>query len=190
MAGGNGHNQDFVDMSDLLVEISARLVTVGSVTMPQPPEPVRPDVERLQIISFVLGETRYALPIDHVSEVIRRPQITPVPGLPSWLLGVTNLHGDIISVVDLVHFLELGDPVLSSYATMIVATAADQRIGLLVDDIGLIYTFPGDEIMSPPFKVTPGLVAYLQGTVDRNDSLVRVLNCKNLLLGQKMQQFS
>ena len=73
---------------------------------------------------------------------------------------------------------------------MIVAQAADQRIGLVVDDVELIYSFPVEQVLSPPFKVEPGIVPYLRGAVERDQEYIRLLECERLLLGQQMQQFS
>lgn len=178
-----------VDLDSLLAEISSRMMAMGSLSVASPaPIPVR-QAERLQIMIFVLGDTRYAVELSHVGEVVRQPMITPVPGLPSWVLGVTNLHGDIVSVVDLPHFLDLSPEPASRVTNVIVAQAADQRIGLRVDDVEIIYTFPVEEIISPPFKVSPELVPYMRGAVEREDGLIRFLDCGQLLLGPKMQQF-
>ncbi len=180
-----------VDLDAFLAQVSARLATVGSVTLTRP-QPVAADPgERMRAIIFALGDVHYALDARYVNEVVRQPEITPVPGLPAWVLGVTNLHGEIMSVVDLAPFLELN---LSASAhpagMMLVAQAADLKIGLMVDRVESIYSFPIERVISPPFKVEPGLVGYLRGAVDRDNHLIRLLECERLLRGPKMQQFS
>jgi len=181
---------EVVDLDAFLLELSARLVTAGSVPLPQAqPAPVEPEA-RMQIIVFQMRGVLYGVDLHTVSEVIRDPEITCVPGLPDWVLGVTNLHGEITSVVDLSRFLDLGSPEARRSSHMIVAQAADQRIGLVVDDVELIYSFPVEQVLSPPFKVEPGIVPYLRGAVERDQEYVRLLECEHLLLGQQMQQFS
>jgi purine-binding chemotaxis protein CheW len=178
-----------VDLDAFLLELSARLVTAGSVPLPaEPPAPVQP-VERMQVIVFVLRGVRYAVEMSSVSEVMRGPVITRVPGLPAWVQGVTNLHGEIVSVVDLSRFLEVGALTSRPPTSMIVAQAADQRIGLMVDDVELIYTFPLEQVLSPPFKVEPSIVAHLRGAVEREKEFIRLLDCEQLLLGQRMSNF-
>ena len=84
----------------------------------------------------------------------------------------------------------VGQCVTSSDATLIVTHAADQQIGLLVDDVSLIYTFPEDELAPPPYKVEPGIEDYLCGALDRDHEFIHLLDCERLLLGKAMQQFS
>jgi len=187
---GDTPADDMVDIEAFLAEISARLVTAGSVPLIQPqPVQVEP-VERTQIMVFALNGVRYAVEMDYVGEVALNPDVTRVPGLPDWVLGVTNLHGDIVSVVDLSRFLEVGAPTTRHDAKMIVAQAADQRIGLMVDDVERVYTFPTERVLSAPFKVEPGVVGFLRGAVEHDGRFVRLLDCERLLLGPQMQQFS
>jgi chemotaxis signal transduction protein len=73
---------------------------------------------------------------------------------------------------------------------VLVAQTADQRIGLVVDDVETIYTTLADQIASPSFRIDPGIVPYLRGAVERNGEFVRLLHGERLLLGEQMQQFS
>ncbi|MBN1311198.1 MAG: purine-binding chemotaxis protein CheW [Anaerolineae bacterium] len=185
---GDGPDAPMVNLDAFLAEISTRLVTAGSITLPeQQPAPL--PQERMQIIIFAMGSTHYAVEVDRIGEVVRSPELTPVPGLPDWVLGVANLHGDIISAVDLSLFLGISDHVTDQTAYMIVAQAGDQRIGLVVDDVDIIYTFPAEQVVSPPFKIAPELVPYLRGAVERRNDFIRFLDCERLLLGPQMQKF-
>jgi purine-binding chemotaxis protein CheW len=178
-----------IDVEAFLSEISARLISADAAALPQPAAAPDKPMERAQVMTFLLGSDRYAIDIHHASEIIRHPRITPVPGLIEWVLGVTNLHGEVLSVVDLARFLSLtGNPAGES-SVLIVASAVDQKIGLAVDDIGLIVSFPLDALTSPPFEVPDQHIAYLRGVVDHQQEFVRVLDCERLLLGQHMQQF-
>jgi chemotaxis signal transduction protein len=105
------------------------------------------------------------------------------------VLGVSNVHGEVMSVVDLASFLDA--PHNSSWQPeyMLVTQAQDQRIGLAVDGIDIIYTIPLNQVISPPFKIEATLVHYLQGTIERSEDFIRLLDCERLLLGPQMQQF-
>jgi chemotaxis signal transduction protein len=181
---------EMLDLQALVAEIAARLVTTGdpSLSRPVPLPPTRLEYE--QVIVFRLVDGHYAVDLRNMAEVVQNPQITRVPGLPDWVLGVTNLHGEIISVVDLHRFLSLESPASALGALMLVARAGDQVIGLMVHEVGTILTFPTEHLISPPFQVQPELVSYLRGAVERDEGFVRLLDCERLLLGSQMQQFS
>ena len=179
-----------VHLDEFLAQISERLTAAGSIQLSRTqPKSVSP-VDRMQAVVFTLAGVHYAVDIAHVSEVGRRSDITRVPGVANWVLGVINLHGEIVSVVDLARFLELNAATQRSVEVMIVMHAGDQKIGLMVDEIEPIFTFPTEQIISPPFKIEPSLVHYLRGAIDREGEFVRLLDCERLLLGPQMQRFS
>jgi hypothetical protein len=93
----NGTNGEMVDMGALLAEISARLTIVGRLPLPDAQPAAAPRQDDVQIMVFRLSRLRYAVEIDHIREIVRDPVVTRVPGLPDWVLGVTNLHGDYVS---------------------------------------------------------------------------------------------
>ena len=76
------------------------------VEMPDPffsddPEAIR---EGEKYVVFQIEDEQYALPSDKVVEVVRMLPVTVIPNLPDWILGIANLRGDIVSVVDLAGF--------------------------------------------------------------------------------------
>ncbi|HXG65917.1 MAG TPA: chemotaxis protein CheW, partial [Blastocatellia bacterium] len=91
-------------------------------------------------IIFSLTGKRYAVPIRNVVEVGELSNLTPVPNVPHWVRGVTNLRGDIISVVDFRAFLGIGQELRPELGSMIVVRAleGDLTTALLVDrDLGM-----------------------------------------------------
>ena len=181
--------EQYINVDVILAEISARMITAGSISLPQMEgEPAAP-VEYMQTMVFLLGETYYAVEISSVNELIRSPDVTPIPGILEWVWGVTNIHGQIVSVVDLAHFLDAGFITSLVGSSLIILEAKDQTIGLLVDSVQPIFTFPIDQIISPPFPVNLKLASYLRGAVERGGEFVRLLDCESLLTGEEMQQF-
>ena len=182
-------SSDGEKLASLLNEISSRLMipadaaTAAGAVMPE-------KTEYIQMMVFRLGDQVFGLDILSVSEVMRSPNVTPVPGLPGWVWGVTNHHGEIISVVHLTEFLGIKSRRVKADLDVMVAHAADQKIGLVVDDVESIYTAPVDHIASPSFRIDPAIVPYLSGAVERHGEFIRLLHGERLLLGQQMQQFS
>ncbi len=181
--------QSLLDLGALFAEIEARLEGIGQGSNDPASLAAQPIIETRQILVFKASETSCALDISYVAEIVRDPILTHVPGLPAWVLGVTSHHGEVISVVDLSRFLGLPARTTAN-SGMIVATAGDQMIGMMVDEIGIMVTFPAEQIQSPPSRMASEMVAFLSGVLHRGDELVRLLDGERLLLGSEMQQFS
>jgi hypothetical protein len=122
--------------------LNTRLISAGRVPLAQAARPAEA-VEMMRVVIFALGDTRYAVDIRYVHEIARRADFTPVPGLPGWVLGVMNLHGEIVSVVDLAAFLKVKLPAAPHAPDMlIVAQAGDQKLALWSTVLNLFILFP------------------------------------------------
>ena len=151
-----------------------------------------PDSARLQrYVVFSVSGTEYAVPILSVNEVVRPLKITPVPNVPDWVLGVANLRGDIISVVDLrVFFGQTAPENIPSNRMLVVHSATeDVTTGLIVDRASGIYDIPLDQIRSPSAQIEDKVTPFLHGVSEVNDRLLVVLELNQLLMSSEMQQF-
>ncbi len=188
----NGHTaqSETVNLTDYYDQFHAQLALAGTIPLAPTTVGTQTQTERIQVMLFEVNGTPYAFNTDYVGEVVREFDITPIPGLPRWVLGVINLHGDIVSVVNLTDFLDLPDPTPTTTPKLIIAQAEDQRIGLLVDRVMMIYSFPVENILSPPFPIEPELIPFLHGIFERDNEFIRLLDCETLVTSSKMQQFS
>jgi purine-binding chemotaxis protein CheW len=84
-------------------------------------------------VRFRIGEKGYALPVAHVREVAEPGLLSPVPGAPETVLGVRNLHGQILPVVVL--SVVLGMERTHQAPRLVIAEAGDRRAGLTVDEV-------------------------------------------------------
>jgi purine-binding chemotaxis protein CheW len=80
----------------------------------------------------VAGE-QYALPVEQVAEVVEIEAVTPVPGAPESLLGLRNLRGEIVSVIDLASVLGLHAD--SRPARLIIATDGGRHAGFAIEEV-------------------------------------------------------
>jgi len=180
-------NGELVNVNELLARIGERLVVLPAINSSR--SGLFEKREEVQYLTFRCGTITCGIEGSHVGEVVQQPRITFVPGLPDWVLGVTNLHGSIVSVVDLGRFLQITDGT-QRLAMMFITKAENQMIGLMVDSIYQLNSFAVASIFSPPFRVDVEMVAYLRGAVDHEGQIVRLLDCERLLLSSQMQQFS
>ena len=179
-----------VNLVDYYNEFHTQLALAGSIPLAENTQSAATQIERMQVMLFELADTLYAFNTAYVGEVVREFDVTPIPRLPRWVLGVINLHGDIVSVVNLMQFLDLAEGTPTPNSKLIIAQADDQRIGLLVDRVMMIYSFPVENILSPPFPIDPELIPFLHGIIERDNEFIRLLDCEKLVTSPKMQQFS
>ncbi len=144
-----------------------------------------------QFVLFSLGEQMFAAPIANVFELSLPPDLIMVPNTPQWMLGVANLRGEIISIVDIRGFLNMEQESYKKASRMIIAQTHDKEmmVGLIVDRINGIKYFSIDEI-EPFHQQSPERVeAYFKGACAHEDTMVTFLDFEQLLQSAKMRQF-
>jgi purine-binding chemotaxis protein CheW len=144
-----------------------------------------------QHVVFRLAGNTYAVPIDNVLEISRLPGVTTVPNVPDWVLGLVNVRGDIVSLVDLRDFLGQGHSVFNALSRMLVVRARPEEMtaGLMVDEVLGIRFIGADRICAPDLSSDDPVVSYLRGVVDADGKLLVVLDLDRLLLSAEMKQF-
>lgn len=99
----------------------------------------------IQIVNFTIGEVNYGVPVEQVREVRDMQTVTPVPGSPAFVEGVTNLRGQIITVMDLRK--RLGLPTKDGTGEKIlIIDLGKHAIGVVVDSVTEVSTIRGNDI--------------------------------------------
>lgn len=141
-----------------------------------------------QVVTFRLGDDRFAGDVLHVERVLRYARPTPLPNLPAWMDGVIDHGGKVVPVVDLrARFgLERQEPRPES--RIIVFEVAGEFIAAIVDAVLEVATIAADQIAAPP-KMFRGLKAeYLRGLVRQDDGLIIFLDVPHLLsAGERLE---
>ncbi len=152
----------------------------------KPPAVEDESVRPIEIVEFTLGQEHYAFPSSVVREVFNLTEITPLPSLPPFVLGVTNVRGRILSVIDIRRFLEFGDMGLSNLNRAIILSNGSMELAVLADQVVGVYESDSNRWQ----KTMPTLVgkreAYLGGvTKDRVVVLdaEKLLKSRDLLVG-------
>ncbi|GMV51429.1 purine-binding chemotaxis protein CheW [Nitrospirales bacterium NOB] len=114
---------------------------------------------------FLLGGESFAMDLRHVAEVFEVESVTAVPGMPRVLVGVTNLRGTIVSLVDLRETLEVS--LASSVLPFAVVMREGAKLcGVLVDDVPEIRTVSRNDLLpalqSGPYERRPGVSLVLR----------------------------
>lgn len=173
--------------------IEAALVGLHADLTSEPVEPLRtPDVAvSTAHVVFRLGARTMAIPLAAVSEIARPPKVTRLPHVPAWVLGIANLRGDIVSMLDLEGFLS-GKPGKSSHEQRMLALrpAGDEvRTAVLVDTVDGIQAFEDARISRVTRGYDAEVAPYARGLYQLEDDLVVVLDADRLLQSKPMRQF-
>jgi purine-binding chemotaxis protein CheW len=116
-----------------------------------------------QMIVFSVGSEAFATDISTTREVIRLEGITPVPGVPAAIAGITNMRGHILPLIELGELLHLGIHTALEAFVLVVDIPGSEVVGMIVDKVLEIRHFAADEITAAPkvlgSKVSPDFIA-------------------------------
>ena len=91
--------------------------------------------EQARLVTPVEQPAGMVVPMDEISEIIPVPSVTHIPGVKPWLMGVANLRGTVISVVNLRQFLFGKASPINAASRIIVVDVGDWSYGLLIDEV-------------------------------------------------------
>jgi twitching motility protein PilI len=86
-------------------------------------------------VTFALGESRLACKIDQIHEILPIPASTPVPGAKPWIIGLANVRGSLLTVIDLVWFLTGVRAPVTQRSRLLATSLNKAPIGLIIDEV-------------------------------------------------------
>ncbi|HKT40577.1 MAG TPA: chemotaxis protein CheW [Ktedonobacterales bacterium] len=149
---------------------------------------VNPAERAPQLILFLLGNVECALPADAVQGIERISEITPVPNTAPWVLGVVQVWGSIVSVVDLRAFFGLTPEPLSTRNRLLVLTLKDMTIGFLVDFVTEMRP-TGDTVAMDDPNTPQWLQPYAEGSFALDDRTIALLDPERLLYSEAIHRY-
>ena len=111
------------------------------------------DVMRGKFLTFLVGEIGYGIEISYVVEIISVQDITLVPHTHSYVKGIINLRGTVISVIDMAMRFGQGEVVYTEKTCIIVLSMDEMSVGILVDGVQDVSDINDESIQDPP-KIT------------------------------------
>ncbi len=116
----------------------------------------------LEILEFTLGRERYAFASAFVREVFPLTEITPLPGLPGHVMGVVNVRGRILSVMDIRRLLDFPNIGLTNLNKAIILHNGDMELAVLADEVTGVYVVDMDEGQATLPTLTGNREVFLQ----------------------------
>lgn len=125
-----------------------------------------------QLVVFSLDERRYALRLSAVERVVRLVEVTPLPAAPEIVLGVINLEGRIVPVVDTRSRFRLPAKEQELSDHILIAHTARREVALLVDSVSNVVELSGGEVINSS-GIVPG-IEYVEGIAKLEDGMVLI----------------
>ena len=134
-----------------------------------------------QWVTFRLGEETYGVNVMQVQEVLRIAEIAPVPGAPDYVVGIINLRGNVVTVIDTRKRFGLYPRELDDSSRIVIIEADDQVIGILVDSVAEVVELRGSEVEAAPTVGNEESSRYIQGVASRNGELLILVDLNRFL---------
>ena len=128
--------------------------------------------ESAVLLIFILDAQRYALPLPDVDRVVRMATVTPLPKAPGIVLGVINIQGRVIPIINMRQRFCLPDKEIALTDQLIVAHTRRRSVALVADAVQDVAGYPAQSIV-PAEHIVPG-AEYVQGVIKLEDGLVLI----------------
>lgn len=146
-------------------------------------EKILADEEQIEFIEFLLAYEQYGLESRYVREVYSLKELTPLPCTPPFVLGIINVRGQILPVIDLKKLFDLPQRGLTDLNKVIIVQEGVMELGILADAVTGIRSIPLKELQSSLAVLTGVLAEYLKGVT--NERLI-VLDVSKILFDHKI----
>ena len=136
-------------------------------------------------ITFQLSDETYGIEVQQVREILRINNILPVPGSPDYVLGITNIRGNVVTVIDARRRMNLSVVDVTELSRMIVLESNDEVVAVVVDNVSNIIDLPESSIDSNPKLNTNNDARFIDGVVSHSDDLIIILNVERFITDEQ-----
>ena len=142
----------------------------------------------IQWVTFKLEGETYGINVMQVQEVLRHTEIAPVPGAPDYVLGIINLRGNVVTVVDTRKRFGLPPTELTDQTRIVIIESEKQVIGIMVDSVAEVVYLHASEIETAPNVGNEETSKFLQGVCNRDGELLILIDLNKLLTDEEWQE--
>lgn len=135
----------------------------------------------VQISCFYVGSALCGIDINVIQEMNKQMTMTRVPQSPAHVLGIMNLRGRIVTIIDLGRKLGLSPSKTTENSRIIIVNSRDENIGLLVDKITDVVNAKWEEMEPTPSNIKGLKGKYFQGVLKASKELIAVLDVEEVL---------
>lgn len=143
-------------------------------------EPLNSNEDIVQLVGFIIGDEEYAIPILNIVEIIKPIEYTRVPSVPDYVLGVFNIRGSVIPLIDLRRKFNLDTINNTGDTRYIVMKGEDNTAGFVIDRLTEAIRINSNRIDPAPDAIG-GDKGMVYGIGKREDSMLTILKVEALL---------
>lgn len=144
----------------------------------------------LQLVTFTMGQEEFGVDILKVQEIIRMMEITKVPNAPHFVVGVINLRGKVIPIIDLRCRFGMPAQEPDNTTRIIVVELANKVVGFVVDSVSEVLRISSDTVEPGPSLAAGEDSEYISGIGKLADRLLLLVDLDSLLSGNELQGLS
>lgn len=162
----------------------------SSVEVPPALRTGEKDNHSSQVVSFRLGEEEYGVDIMTVQEIILLGCITQVPEVPDHVLGVINLRGNVIPILNLRRRFGMPDQEPEDQTRIVVMNLNGRTVGVVVDAVSEVLRLSLDDVSPTPQSLSSAGKDYITGLAQSGERLLILLDMARLLGGNELGEIS
>ncbi len=132
-------------------------------------------------VTFSLADETYAIDVLQVQEVLKLTEIAPVPGVPDYILGIINLRGDVVTVIDARRRMQLPVREPDEASRIVIIDVDNQNIGILVDAVAEVVQIPPNAVDPAPAVGNDQTSRFILGVSSTEDGLTILIDLNKLL---------
>jgi purine-binding chemotaxis protein CheW len=138
------------------------------------------DVDIIQLVGFIVGNEEFAVPILSIQEIIKPIEWTRVPFTPDFVLGVFNLRGNVLPLIDLRKKFGAQEAEFDDDVRFIVIKVGDELAGFVIDRLTEALRIEANSILPPP-DTSMERDAIIEGIARKDDRIITILKINALL---------
>ncbi len=148
------------------------------------------DDQVLQYVTFRLDDETYGIGVMQIQEVLRYTEIAAVPGAPDYVLGIINLRGNVVTVIDTRRRFGLADQEVTDATRIVVMESSNQVMGILVDSVAEVVYLKSSEIEAAPNVGNEESAKFIQGVCNKNGELIILVEFDKMLTDHEWAEVS
>ena len=144
--------------------------------------------ETIEVLEFLLATESYGIETSFVREVGPMKELTPLAGTPPFILGITSVRGQILSIIDIRRFLNMPEIRLSENPKIIIVSNKSMEFGILADNISGVRSIPIIELQSSLPALLGSSIEYLRGVTNERMVILdaaKMFSDKNFVIDEK-----